>query len=58
MAYAPAAERLAAAMATISARRRPIRARVERSNELNCRMSRIPGAAAETLVPESNGWIS
>jgi hypothetical protein len=32
--YAPAAGRLAAAMATIWARRRPISARVERSNEL------------------------
>src|SRR5437868_8537697 len=37
-AYAPAAGRLAAAMATMSARRRPIRDRVERSNAPNCRI--------------------
>jgi len=36
---APAAGRLSAAMATIWARRRPIRDRTERSNELNRRMS-------------------
>jgi hypothetical protein len=40
--YAPAAGRLAAAMATIWARRRAIRDWVERSNEPNCRISRIP----------------
>jgi hypothetical protein len=50
--YAPAAGRLAAAMATIWARRRAIRDWVERSNEPNCRISRIPCAAAETIVAE------
>jgi hypothetical protein len=49
--YAPAAGRLTAAMATISARQRPIRDRVERSNEPKSRISRIPCAAAETIVP-------
>src|SRR5213082_1317799 len=38
-AQAPAAGRLAAAIATISARRRPIRERVVRSNKLIRRMS-------------------
>ena len=37
--YAPAAGRLAAAMATIWARRRPIRDGAARSNLLNCRIS-------------------
>src|SRR5205823_14687963 len=37
-AHAPTAGRLAAAMATMSARRRPIRDRVERSNAPNCRI--------------------
>jgi len=46
-AYAPAAGRLAAAIATIKARRRPIRDGAERSNKLNCRISRIPRAPAE-----------
>jgi hypothetical protein len=36
--YAPAAGKLAAAMATISARRRPIRDGATRSNERNCRI--------------------
>jgi hypothetical protein len=44
--YAPAAGRLAAAMATISASRRPIRDDVERSNEPNCRMAQLPSAPA------------
>jgi hypothetical protein len=48
-AYAPAAGRLAAAMATISARRRPIRDPVERSNELKWRISNIPAASAEAF---------
>jgi hypothetical protein len=49
-AYAPAAGRLAAAMATIKARRRPIRDGVERSNERNRRISQIPLAPAENNV--------
>ena len=48
-AYAPAAGRLAAAMATISARRHPIRHRVERSNEFRRRMSIIPAVSAEAF---------
>jgi hypothetical protein len=47
-AYAPAAGRLAAAMAAISARRRPIREGAERSNEVTCRIARIPSAPTET----------
>jgi hypothetical protein len=46
VAYAPAAGRLAAAMATIRANRRPIRDGVERSNKRNCRMSQLPSAPA------------
>jgi len=45
--YAPAAGRLAAAMATISARRRAILDGVERNNDLSCRMSPNPSAPAE-----------
>jgi hypothetical protein len=41
-AYAPAPGRLAAAIATISDKRRPIRDRVDRSNELNCCIIQIP----------------
>jgi hypothetical protein len=55
--YAPAAGRLAAAMATIWARRRPIRDRVERSNEPKSRISRIPCAATETIVPEVKRYM-
>jgi hypothetical protein len=47
---APADGRLAAAMATISLSRRPIRDGAERSNEPNCRMSPIPSAPAGTSV--------
>jgi hypothetical protein len=45
--YAPAAGRLAAAMATIWASRRPIRDGVSRSNERNRRMSQAPCAPAD-----------
>src|SRR5260370_10531044 len=38
-------------MATIRARRRPIRDGAERSNELNFRISQSPSAPAETIVP-------
>src|ERR1700736_3366833 len=38
-------------MATIQARRRPIRDGAERSNELNFRISQSPSAPAETIVP-------
>jgi hypothetical protein len=51
--YAPADGRLAAAMATISARRRPIRDGAERNSERKCRMSRLPSAPAETIVSRS-----
>jgi hypothetical protein len=62
MAYAPATGRLAAAMATISARRRAIRDRVERNIECNGiersgRISIIPehsGVPAETFVSENH----
>jgi hypothetical protein len=36
-------------MATISDKRRPIRDRVDRSNELNCCISQVPSAPAETV---------
>jgi len=49
-AYAPAPGRLAAAMATISARRRPIRDGAERSNVRNCCMSQIPRAQEERTM--------
>jgi hypothetical protein len=39
-------------MATTWASTRPIRDRVERNNELNCRISQIPVAPAETFVSE------
>src|ERR1700732_3146485 len=59
-AKAPAAGRLAAAMATIMASCRPIRDRVERSNEPNCRISPIPLVPAEQSVREqgraTNTW--
>jgi hypothetical protein len=48
--YAPAAGKLAAAMATISASRRPIRYGALRSNELIRRMVRFPSAPARTSV--------
>ena len=51
--YAPAAGRLAAAMATISARRRPIRDGAERNNERKCCISQLPSAPAETIVSQS-----
>src|ERR1700694_6234544 len=41
-------------MATISARRRPIRDGAERNNERKCRMSQLPSAPAETIVSRSN----
>jgi hypothetical protein len=54
-AYAPTAGRLAAAMATISAKRRPIRDRVERNSEFNGRISIIPGASRRKhLVSQTN----
>jgi hypothetical protein len=46
-AYTPAAGKLAAAMATISAKRRPMRDGAERSNEFNRCISPIPYALAE-----------
>jgi hypothetical protein len=46
-AYTPAAGKLAAAIATISAKRRPIRDGAERSNEFNRCISPIPSALAE-----------
>jgi hypothetical protein len=49
--YTPAEGRLAAAMATISARRRPIRDGAERNNELIRRISQLPSAPAETSIP-------
>ena len=48
---APAAGRLAAAMATIWARRRPIRDRVERSNAIKRSITSIPGASTQTVGP-------
>jgi len=45
-AYTPAPGRLAAAMATISDRRRPIEDRVDLSNELKC-ISQIPSTRTE-----------
>jgi hypothetical protein len=54
--YAPAAGRLAAAMATIWASRRPIRDGVSRSNERNRRISQAPCAPADNwsvkIAPE------
>ena len=47
--YTPAAGRLAAAIATISASRRPIRHLVERNNEFRRRMSIIPAVSAEAF---------
>jgi hypothetical protein len=47
VAYAPADGRLAAAIATISASRRPIRDRVSRSNERSCRMLQVLSAPAD-----------
>jgi hypothetical protein len=52
VAYAPAAGRLVAAMATIRANRRPIRENVERSNERNRRMSELPSAPANRRFPK------
>ena len=49
--YAPAAGRLAAAMATIWANRRPIRDGAARRNEVTCRISQFPSALAEQSVP-------
>jgi hypothetical protein len=46
-AYAPAAGRLAAAMATIWASRRPIRDGAPRSNERSCCISHLPSAPVE-----------
>src|ERR1700682_562548 len=40
-------------MATISARRRPIRDGAERNNERKCRISQLPSAPAETIVSRS-----
>jgi hypothetical protein len=40
-------------MATISARRRPIRDGAERSNECKCRISQLPSAPAEIIVSRS-----
>ena len=48
--YAPAEGRLAAAMATISARRRPIRDGAARNNEPIRRISQLPFAPAETSI--------
>jgi hypothetical protein len=49
--YAPAAGRLAAAMATIWASRRPIRDGAPRSNKRTCRISRSSMCAGGTIVP-------
>jgi hypothetical protein len=48
--YAPASGRLAAAIATSSARRRPIREGAERSNVRICCMTQVPPAPGETVV--------
>jgi hypothetical protein len=57
MAYAPAAGKLAAAMATIWANRRPIRDDAKRKNEFTCRMTSIPYAGAEHFVlPAYGKW--
>jgi hypothetical protein len=51
-AYAPTLGKLAAAIATIWARRRLIRDGAELSNEPNCRISPIPHVTAEAIVSQ------
>jgi hypothetical protein len=51
-AYAPAAGRLAAAMATIWASRRPIRDGAPRSNERICCISHLPSAPVEQSLQQ------
>jgi hypothetical protein len=53
--YTPAVGKLAAAMATIWAKRRPIRDDAERKNEFTCRISPIPRAPAENSRSANKG---
>jgi hypothetical protein len=43
-------------MATIKARRRPIRDGTERSNEPTCLISPVPSAPTEQLLRETTAW--